>query len=202
MNLIQSGGVNGTLGKDEPTYSTYGFGNYFMLQIKDEIDALIQASATIAVIVAAKPNKQHYDQRFIDMGFSLEAFVFLGREDGADWGSYDAVFILGGETKELHTWLNKTNFSLQELTKCQLLAGDSAGAYVLARNTVVDYAHDGTNVQIVDGFVPSQNLLIAAHVNNNFYHTPELDLAFRTWAVDHHAEYVQLKENETRVSNI
>lgn len=202
MKVIHSGGVNASLGKDDPSYDIYGFGNYFMVQVRDELERLIANGKKVAVCVAAKPNKEHYHQRFIDNGFSPEDFTFLGREDNADWGSYDAILLLGGETRELSNWLVRTNFDVTNLSNCQLLAGDSAGAYVLAAKVIVDYEVDGSSFEITDGFMPDFNVLIAAHVNNTYYHSESLGKVLAEWCEENKVEYVELKENELKITNL
>lgn len=202
MKIIYSGGVNGSIRKDELDYYTYGFGNYFMLQIRDELEELITQSGVIAVCVAAKPNKVRYERRFIDMGFELDSFVFLGRENKAEWGRYDAIIILGGETKELKKWLDKNGFNVGSLTRCRLIAGDSAGAYVLASYTLIDYKADGSRFEIVKGFIPELNILVAAHTNNNHYHQRGLGAALKKWCTENKAEYIGLKENEIKVTEL
>lgn len=202
MKLIRAGGVNATLQPSDDSYNTYGFGNYFMLQIKPELDEIIKADGTIALCVAAKPNKHHYDQRLTDLGFNIRDFVVLGRDDDAEWEQYSAVLMLGGETKELHNWLAKTRFSVTALKNCRLLGGDSAGAYVLSGKTLVDYTADGSSFEIQDGFLPELNQLIAAHVNNGYYHQTSLTNVLSEWCKANSVEYIELEENELNVLEI
>lgn len=199
MKLIRSGGVNARLRKSDTNYNTYGFGNYFILQIKPELDELIKNDEKIAICVAAKPDKHEYDKQIIDLGFDLDHFIILGREDDADWDQYAAILMLGGETKELYLWLNKTSFELARLKNCRILAGDSAGAYVLSGKTLFDYKPDGSSFKIVDGFLPGLRQLVAAHVNNLHYHEPRLTKALNEWCNANATEYVGLQENEIDV---
>lgn len=202
MKLIRSGGTNAKLQKEDEDYYKFGFGNYFMHQIKPELDALIDEGGPIALCVAAKPNKHHYDPRLSDMGFELQNFTILGREDNADWGHYSAVLLLGGETNALYDWLQKTDFSLNALQQCRILAGDSAGAYVLSGKTLIDYTPDGANFEVKDGFLPEVRQLIAAHSNNPRYHTPQLTMTLRQWCQAHAIEYIELQENEITSQDI
>jgi hypothetical protein len=202
MKLIRSGGVNSTLNKDNPNYSKHGFGNYFMLQIKPELDELIRQGGTIAICVAAKPDKHHYDQGLTELGFTIEDLTILGRENKAEWGLYDAVLLLGGETRELYSWLQKNHFSLEALSRCVILAGDSAGAYVLSGRTLIDYAPDGQFIEIIDGFLPDIHQLVAAHVNNPYYHKPGLTKVLDTWCKANDIEYVELQEDELDIREI
>ncbi len=202
MKIIHSGGVNGSILNDNPQYSIYGFGNYFMLQIRNELEDLIREHKTIAVCVAAKSNKNHYDQRFIDMGFNLQEFIFIGRDDKPKWEQFDAILILGGETRELHAWLTESKFNIARLKRCKLIAGDSAGAYVLGKHTLIDYEADGSRFKIIDGFIPELNILIAAHVNNDHYHKGGLDAVLREWCKNNKVEYVSLEENEIKITEL
>jgi hypothetical protein len=202
MKLIRSGGVNSTLNKNNPNYSKHGFGNYFMLQIKPELDELIRQVKTITICVAAKPDKHHYDQRLTGLGFTIEDLTILGREDKAEWGLYDAVLLLGGETRELYSWLQKNHFSLEVLSRCVVLAGDSAGAYVLSGKTLIDYTPDGQLTEIVDGFLPDIHQLVTAHVNNPYYHKFRLTKVLDTWCKTNKIEYVELQENELDIREI
>jgi hypothetical protein len=196
VKLIRSGGTNAALGKSDTEYATHGFGNYFMLQIKAELDAIIDDGGVIALCVAAKENKQHYDERLVDIGFRSDNFEIIGKEDEVDWGRYNAVLMLGGETKELYSWLIRTNFNKSALTNCQLLEFDSAGAYVLSGKTLIDYMPDGSSFEIVEGFLPKLNQVIAAHVNNLHYHKLGLSKALSAWCMKHDVEYIELEENE------
>lgn len=202
MRLIRSGGVNSTLSKDNPNYSKHGFGNYFMLQIKPKLDELIRQGKTIAICVAAMPDKHHYDQRLTELGFTIGDLTILGREDKAGWDLYDAVLLLGGETRELYAWLQKNHFNLATLSRCVILAGDSAGAYVLSSKTLIDYAPDGQFTEIVDGFLPDIHQLVAAHVNNLYYHKPSLTKVLDTWCKSNSIEYVGLQENELDIKEL
>lgn len=197
-----SGGVNRAILKDDPEYTIHGFGNYFMLQIRDEIEDIIRDHGTVAVCVAAKPNKNHYDQRFIDMGFNLNDFTFVGRNEKPEWEQYDAIILLGGETKALHTWLTENQFDITQLKRCKFIAGDSAGAYVLGRYTLLDYEADGSKLKITDGFVPQLNILVAAHTNNHRYHQDALGMELQDWCKQNQVEYVGLQENEMRITTI
>jgi hypothetical protein len=199
MKIIHAGGVNGSLGRDDPNYMIYGFGNYFAMQIKDDIQSLINAHKKIAVCVAAKPDKHHYDQRFVEMGFALDDLIFLGRNDMPDWSNYSAILLLGGDTAALHSWLVNTGFAVNKLTQCQLLAGDSAGAYVLARYTMLNYTPNGSKLEISTGFIPELNILVAAHTNNAHYHQPGLEATLRDWCNNNQTEYVPLEENEIKI---
>ena len=201
MKIIRSGGTNASLAKDDPNYAVYGYGNYFLLQLKPEIDQVIESGGEVAICVAAKPNKDRYDKPLEEMGYQLAQLTILGREDVADWSAYDAVMLLGGETKELHDWLVRTGFSIDKLTKCRLLGGDSAGAYVLGSKTIVDYEKDGSSFEIIDGFMPESNLLVAAHVNNTFYHETALGEALKNWASKNNVEYLELEENQLNIRN-
>ena len=55
MKLICSGGVNAELLPSEETYDQHGFGNYFMLQIKPDLNKISENGELIALCVAAKP---------------------------------------------------------------------------------------------------------------------------------------------------
>ncbi len=202
MKLVRSGGTNGTLDTSDTNYATYGFGNYFMLQIKPELDEIIESGGIIALCVAAKPNKHHYDRPLTDIGFTMSDFTILGRDDEAQWEQYDAVLMLGGETKELHTWLTRTNFNLDSLKNCRILGGDSAGAYVLSGKILIDYTADGSTFEITDGFLPKLNQLIAAHINNMYYHQPELTKVLSQWCKENNVEYIELEEDEIQVIEI
>lgn len=196
MKLIRSGGVNARLTKIDDYYHTYGFGNYFMAQIKPELDELINHDKEIAICVAAKSNKHEYDQPLLDLGFDLDNFTILGRENSAEWGQYAAILMLGGETKELYSWLKKTEFNPANLKNCHILAGDSAGAYMLSGKTLIDYEPDGSSFEIVDGFLPGLHQLIAAHVNNPYYHEPGLTTVLNKWCEANSVKYIGLQENE------
>lgn len=196
MKLIRSGGTNGRLSKTDDEYVTHGFGNYFMLQIKAELDAIISGGEVIALCVAAKQNKQHYNKRLVDIGFDIKDFEILGREDEAHWDRYAAILMLGGETKDLYDWLKRTNFDLATLHNCQLLAGDSAGAYVLSAKTLINYTPDGSSFEIVDGFLPELKQLIVAHINNTYYHKPRLSKVLSAWCMQNGIEYIKLEEDE------
>ncbi len=188
--------------KNDPNYNKYGFGNYFMIQIRTLLQNLISDKKTIAVCVAAKPNKHHYDQNFIDMGFNVNDFTFLGREDSANWNSYDAVLLLGGETKALHSWMLKNNFNIRDMVNCELIAGDSAGAYVLASKTLVDYTADGSHFEIIDGFMPEIKILFAAHANNPYYYKESLGVALEKWCGENDVQYVSIEENQIRETTL
>lgn len=202
MKLIRSGGTNSSLTKDQPEYYTHGYGNSVMVQIKPTLDALIEEGGEIAICVAAKPDKHHYDQRLLDAGFRLEELVILGREDGAAWSQYSAVIMLGGETRALYSWLIRTQFSIESLTQCSILVGDSAGAYVLSGKFLMDYTPDGKSFEIHDGFIPSLNQLIASHANNTYYHQADAREAFSKWCKDNGCEFIPLEENEINFSEI
>lgn len=173
-----------------------------MLQIKPQIDELIEQGKTIALCVAAKPNKHHYDQRLVELGFNVDDFTILGREDKADWSSYAGILILGGETKELYEWMYRTEFSVEVLKSCKILAGDSAGAYVLSGKTLINYMPDGSSFEIVDGFLPGLNQLVAAHINNSHYHMSSLGVALHEWCKSNDVEYLELEENQITIMEI
>lgn len=202
MKLIRSGGVNARLSKTDSDYAKYGFGNYFMLQVKAELDALILQGKPVAICTAAKQNRDDYHRWLADLGFHMNNFTVLGREDGANWEQYAAVLMLGGETKELYAWLQRTGFSLAALRNCSLLGGDSAGAYVLSAKTLIDYTPDGKSFEIVDGFLPGLRQLVAAHVNNTYYHQPSLTKALNEWCRANRVAYLGLAENEVDVREI
>lgn len=196
MRIIHSGGVDAWIDPESDDYSTNGYGNYFMVQIKNELDTRLADGERIAVVVAAKPNKNHFDERFKSAGFNIDDFIILGQRDTAEWEAYNAVLLLGGSTKNLYKWLTKNSFSIESLTNCTLLAGDSAGAYVLGKHTMIDYTPDGTRLKIIDGFIPHLNILVAGHINNVRYHTPDLSRTIAQWCSEHSVEYVALRENQ------
>ena len=167
-----------------------------MLQIKPEIDSIIENGGKVAVCVAAKPNKDAYDQSLEQIGYALDELIILGREDSVHWSEYSAVVLLGGSTRELYVWLQKTDFSLDLLKKCLLLAGDSAGAYVLGAKVLIDYEKDGSSFEIADGYMPDSKVLVAAHVNNSHYHLPGLSEALGHWCAQHKIDLLELEENE------
>lgn len=200
MKLIRSGGVNARLNETDDNYHHYGFGNYFMRQIKPELDELMSHDRKIAICVAAKPDTHGYDPYLLDLGFDLDKLTILGREDGAEWSQYAAILMLGGETKALYAWLKKTRFNPASLKNCHILAGDSAGAYVLSAKTLITYAPDGSTFEIVDGFLPGLPQLIAGHSNNPHYHKPGLTVALRKWCETNSVEYIGLQENEINIT--
>lgn len=198
MKVIHVGGVNTTLGKDDPNYAVYGYGNYFMVQLKDQIDQILQAGGKVAVCVATRADKHYFDSRFLEMGYNLDQLTILGRDDSADWPSYQAILLFGGSTRELYDWMIRTKFSVGKLKDCELLAGESAGAYVLASKILVNYDAEGTKIEIIDGFIPELPILVLAHTNNPYYCTPELKSKLGTWCEDHQVDLVGLAENEMR----
>lgn len=104
---------------------------------------------------------------------------------------------MGGDTDELHKWLKATRFSIDKLDNCELLVGDSAGAYVLGRHVLVDYEPDGSLVEIRDdGFVQDENILVFGHVNNPRYHQKGLRDRLDQYAQDVQAKTIALEENQ------
>lgn len=93
MKLVRSGGTNASLEKDEINYIKYDFGNYFMLQIKPDLNELVGQRKEISLCVAVKPNKHPYNQRLSDIGFNVDDFNILGRDDDAEWGQRDSNFL-------------------------------------------------------------------------------------------------------------
>lgn len=196
MKLMYFGGSNTTLAKDNPLYDRYGYGNYFVVQIMDELKTLLGAGKKIALCVAASSHKVDYRTKFTEIGLDIDDFILLDKQDAVSWGSYHAILMFGGETVRLYDWLNDTDFSIDKLINCEFVAGDSAGAYVLAKNALVDYSPDGSMIDIRPGFIPELDILVAAHVNNSHYHKAPLDQNLRAWCKDNNSEYVGLKENQ------
>lgn len=196
MKLLLAGGVNAHISKDHPDYNKYGYGNYFLLQIKEQVDAMIGDGKLVAICTAAKPDKHYLDEVLSELGFMIDDLIILGREDSAEWCKYHAILMTGGETRELHSWLKRTDFALDKLTSCELLGGESAGAYVLTRKLLLDYQPDGSSYEIADGFLPDVNILVAAHVNNPYYHQDSLTVVLKQWCKANKIKYLGLEENE------
>lgn len=103
---------------------------------------------------------------------------------------------MGGNNRDLYEWLIKTEFSIDKLSECELLAGDSAGAYALGEYMMIDNQPDGNKFKAEKGFVPGSNMIFAAHVNNSKYHREGLTHALEKFAKDKEIELRLLQENE------
>lgn len=194
MKIVYSGGTNSALTPDDSTYNKYGLGGYFIRKLKNDIGAVDQSS--IAVVVASNENKDHFNELLTDCGLDVNKINILSRGDSPKWGEYQIIFLLGGTTKMLYDWLKATDFSLGRLKSCKLLAGASAGAYVLGAKTMIDYNPDGTDLIVDDGFYSGSNILVAAHVNNTYYHQDGLTRVIEEYCAAHNLELLMLEENQ------
>lgn len=195
MRTILVGGVNGSLNPGDEGFDDYGKGKgYFVRKMIDDIRAC--DSTKVAIVTAAKENKHHFDELMADSGIDMDAATVLNTGDNPDWSDYEVIIMTGGSTQRLHDWLAETGFSLDKLDNCELLIGESAGAYVLGAKVIAEYTPDGKELVFIDGFNPKSRVLVAAHVNNPYYHRDGLTLRLEKYCTENDLKLVLLEENE------
>jgi hypothetical protein len=120
----------------------------------------------VAFVTLAKPDG-YYDERLRKAhGREIEIIGWKKRHR-VNWWQYDLIFLLGGDTRELHKGLVESGFSLNVLKTNVLLVGDSAGAYLLAAGyfdvTTGPAGEEKTNYH--PGLYPQSQITVVAHVN-------------------------------------
>src|SRR3989344_280216 len=190
MEIILSGGLN--------KYSWDSLHQSVLFTYAVQIKQLVSAGKKVAFVTLAKPDR-FYDLIILPTYGKTVEIIDWSNLKTVDWSSYDTLFLLGGETRDLHRGLVRSRFSLSALKPSAILFGDSAGAMVMGCY-YYDETHVTAGVQIkyYRGFNPQSRLIVIVHANNSHYSDSSLQDHIRRFAMLKNLRVFALAENQAK----
>ena len=186
MKVIFSGGYN--------KYIISSFNNSILFRNKDIIFKLLEEGKKVLIIGSAQPNNYY---KAVSHFFKNKGAEIIDKscKKNLNWGIYDCLVILGGDTVALKNHLISIGFSTSKLKKNLLVIGDSAGAMIMAEY-FYDYNRKNKKITFKKGFLTTNKQIIAVHVDNLNYYD---DFSFKKvneFAKEKGLQVVALKENQ------
>lgn len=146
------------------------------------------------LFVALGKDPGYFTSRIKDLYPNTPYILDISSPKEIVWGSYDLIYIIGGNTQQLTQNLSNFGFDLEKLKKGVVLLGDSAGANVLSKYYI---GKDSNGYTLEQGLNPQSNILVLCHCDNP-EKTPQnkIEIA-KKYAESKEARLVLLNENES-----
>lgn len=143
MKLILDGGWNK---KDENSVS-----NNILARQTDFLLENLKFGKKILIITNAKPIDHYKDRISLLVNCGAEV-IGRGTKEKIDWGKYDVIFTLGGDTKILFDELLRLDFKIKNLKKSICYIGSSAGTQIMG-SFFYDYDRENGDISFYEGFM-------------------------------------------------
>ena len=155
---------------------------------------LLEEGKKVLIIGSAQPNNYY---KAVSHFFKNKGAEIIDKscKKNLNWGIYDCLVILGGDTVALKNHLISIGFSTSKLKKNLLVIGDSAGAMIMAEY-FYDYNRKNKKITFKKGFLTTNKQIIAVHVDNLNYYD---DFSFKKvneFAKEKGLQVMALKENQ------
>ena len=190
MQIIYSGGWNNKL--EESIKKS------FLYTYEESIKQMIKKGNKVAFIALAKSDG-HYDKLINSIYKNAE--IIDSSTNEIEWNSYDGIFIPGGDSKRLKTLLVEKQFSFNKLKHSSIILGDSAGAYMFSTYFYKSPKGEkrGIEIEFLEGFNPTANVITIAHTNNPMYCNNTLIEKVEKFAKKRGLHVLKLAENEQKI---
>lgn len=104
------------------------------------------------LVVALAQEPGYFAPRIKELYSKQPSILDSNSQNNINWGSFDLIYILGGNTKNLKAGLLKYNFDILSLKNSVTLIADSAGANLMAKYYVGK--NDDGSFKIENGLKP------------------------------------------------
>jgi hypothetical protein len=184
MHITYRGGYD----KLDPQHSQ----DFILASHASGVQEAINAGKRVGVVTYAKDDG-YYDKN-IRLFFGEKVAIISHSSLAPQWGSYDVLYLLGGDQVRLHKALLDHSFLLLQLKPDVQLVGDSAGAMVLA--AYYYDLDDAGEIHFHEGLSPDSNHIVIVHADNPNYAPEHLFTQVKEFATEHKIEVLMLKENQ------